>query len=273
MDEGAAAAGYAAEETLCRLLPRRRREPFQTTVAALASAFGVGSRMAGALSARTVAAVFAPAMFSTCIPQPRIEIGDGLPSDGAVAKSEAQTNWQKLASSTNWVVDRRPYNEVVWVEALLQHYGEEAAAAAGPEGDAQVSPGKPGTPTVRSTGQAASSPQMTLAGTPKPVQSTGEASPVLLRLSTAEPDPEPEPEPEPEPDPLKLEPEVSNSLVRRVSQLEAQLTDAHRAKAAESNKVAMLEELLKAAVRSLLCVCITREGFARVCVRACVRAE
>ena len=32
-----------------------------------------------------------------------------------------------------------------------------------------------------------------------------------------------------------------------MNQLEAQLTDAHRAKAAESNKVAMLEELLKAA--------------------------
>ena len=243
MDDGPAAAGYAAEEALCRLLPRRRREPFQTTVAALASAFGVGSQLGGALSARTVAAVFAPAMFSTCIPQPQIEMRGGVQAQGAVA----QGNWQKLASSTNWVVERRPYNEVLWVEALLQHYGEEAAAAASAEGGTQLSPGSPATPKVDSKGQAASSPQLTLAGTPQPVEKAGQARPSGMRLFVAEPEPEPKPEPEP----LKPEPEVKNSLVRRVSQLEAQLTAAHQAKAAESNKVRMLEELLNAAVRPL----------------------
>lgn len=244
MDEGPAAAGRAADEALCRLLPRRRREPFQTTVAALASAFGVGSQLGGALTARTVAAVFAPGMFSTCIPQPQIEMRGGVQAQDAVAHSQALGNWQKLASSTNWVAERRPYNEVLWVEALLQHYGEEAAAAASADGGTQLSPGSPATPKVGSTAQAASLPQRTLAGTPQPVQNAGQASPAGMRLLVAEPEPEPEPEAEPP----KLEPEVKNSLVRRVSQLEAQLTAAHRAKAAESNKVIMLEELLSAAV-------------------------
>ena len=42
----------------------------QATLSSLATAFGVGGGGEGALEARTVAAVFAPALFSSAAPQP-----------------------------------------------------------------------------------------------------------------------------------------------------------------------------------------------------------